>query len=84
MVISNCLKRASACTPALEVIKIYETDDLIENAPKMGGYVNKCVENLKKKHPSADDFKNTGLLGCIEIVKNRRTKEPMAPFNSPA
>jgi taurine---2-oxoglutarate transaminase len=75
---------ATACAAALEVVKIYETDNLIENAAKMGEYVNKCVENLKKKHISIGDFRNTGLLGCIEIVKNRKTKEPMAPFNPPA
>jgi taurine---2-oxoglutarate transaminase len=75
---------ATACAAALEVVKIYETDNLIENAAKMGEYVNKCVDNLKKKHPSIGDFRNTGLLGCIEIVKNRKTKEPMAPFNPPA
>jgi taurine--2-oxoglutarate transaminase len=75
---------ATACAAALEVIKIYETDNLIENASKMGAYVNKCVENLKKIHPSIGDFRNTGLLGCIEVVKNRKTKEPMAPYNAPA
>lgn len=75
---------ATACAAALEVIKIYETDNLIENASKMGAYVNKCVENLKKVHPSIGDFRNTGLLGCIEVVKNRKTKEPMAPYNAPA
>jgi len=75
---------ATACAAALEVIKIYETDNLIENASKMGAYVNECVENLKKKHPSIGDFRNTGLLGCIEVVKNRKTKEPMAPYNAPA
>ena len=75
---------ATACAAALEVIKIYETDNLIENASNMGAYVNKCVENLKKIHPSIGDFRNTGLLGCIEVVKNRKTKEPMAPYNAPA
>ena len=75
---------ATACAAALEVIKIYESDHLIENAAKMGAYVNKCVEDLKKIHPSIGDFRNTGLLGCIEVVKNRETKEPMAPYNAPA
>ena len=37
---------------------------------------------MKKKHPSIGDWRNTGLLGCIELVKNRKTKEPMAPFNA--
>ena len=40
------------------------------------------VEKLKQKHPSIGDFRNTGLLGCIELVKNRKTKEPMAPWNA--
>jgi len=71
-----------ACAAALETLKIYEDDGLIENAVLMGKYVNEQVELLKQKHPSIGDFRNTGLLGCIELVKNRTTKEPMAPFNA--
>lgn len=73
---------ATACAAALEVIKIYETDNLIGNAVKMGAYVNKCVDKLKQIHPCIGDFRNTGLLGCIELVKNRETKEPLAPYNA--
>lgn len=70
------------CAAALEVLKIYEDENLIENAAAMGKYMDAKVEELKKKHPSIGDFRNTGLLGCIELVKNRKTKEPMAPFNA--
>ncbi len=75
---------ATACAAALAVINIYESDRLIENTVKMSAYVNKRVEELKKIHPSIGDFRNTGLLGCIEVVKSRQTKEPMAPFNAAA
>jgi taurine--2-oxoglutarate transaminase len=61
---------------------VYEDDNLIENAVVMGQYINEQVELMKKKHPSIGDWRNTGLLGCIELVKNRKTKEPMAPFNA--
>ncbi len=71
-----------SCAAALEVLKIYEDDDLIANAAAMGKYMDAQVEKLKAKHPSIGDYRNTGLLGCIEIVKNRETKEPMAPFNA--
>ena len=71
-----------ACAAALETLNIYETDHLIENAAEMGRYVEQQVELLKGKHPSIGDFRNTGLLGCIELVKNSITKEPMAPFNA--
>lgn len=71
-----------SCAAALETLKIYEDEELIENCVAMGKYVNSEVEKLKKKHPSIGDFRNTGLLGCIELVKNQKTKEPMAPFNA--
>lgn len=71
-----------SCAAALATIKIYEDDGLIENTVAMGKYVEEQVELLKQKHPSIGDFRNTGLLGCIELVKNRDTKEPMAPFNA--
>jgi len=71
-----------ACAAGLEVLNIYEDEHLIENARLMGQYVEKQVAMLSKKHPSIGDFRNTGLLGCLELVKNRSTKEPMAPFNA--
>lgn len=71
-----------SCAAALATLKIYEDDGLIENTVAMGKYMEEQVELLKQKHPSIGDFRNTGLLGCIELVKNRSTKEPMAPFNA--
>lgn len=73
---------ATACAAALEVIKIYEDENLLENAQKMGKYLESRIEQLKSVHPCIGDFRNTGLLGCLELVKDRRTKEPFAPFNA--
>ena len=70
------------CAAALEVLKIYEEDNLIENAVATGKYLDKKIEELKIKHSSIGDWRNTGLLGCLELVKNKTTKEPMAPFNA--
>jgi len=70
------------CAAALEMLKIYEDENLIENAVAMGKYMDAQIEKLKQKHPSIGDWRNTGLLGCLELVKNRKTKEPMAPFNA--
>jgi taurine--2-oxoglutarate transaminase len=71
-----------SCAAGVEVLKIYEDEHLIENAAEMGRYIDRCMEVLKQRHPSIGDFRNTGLLGCLELVKNRTTKEPMAPFNA--
>jgi taurine---2-oxoglutarate transaminase len=71
-----------SCAAAVETLKIYQEDALIENCVVMGRYIDQQVELLKQQHPSIGDFRNTGLLGCIELVKNRTTKEPMAPYNA--
>ena len=71
-----------SCAAALEVLKIYEDENMLENAANMGKYVEKVAEEMKQRHPSIGDFRNTGLLGCFELVKNRLSKEPMAPFNA--
>lgn len=71
-----------SCAAALATLKIYEDDRLLENCLEMGKYMNEQVEKLMQKHPSIGDFRNTGLLGCLELVKNRKTKELMAPFNA--
>lgn len=67
---------------ALATIEIYEDENLIERSAEMGKYLESKVEALKQEHPSIGDFRNTGLLGCIELVKNRETKEPTTPWNA--
>lgn len=73
---------AVSCAAADRVLQIYEDDNLIENGAQMGRYIDESVAKLMDKHPSIGDFRNTGMLGCIELVKNRDTKEPMAPWNA--
>ena len=73
-----------SCAAALATLNIYEDDALIENCQAVEKYLNEKVAGLIKKHASIGDWRNTGLLGCLELVKNRETKEPMAPFNASA
>jgi len=70
------------CAAAMATIDIYEEDGLVNNAAEMGSYLESRVELLKEKHPSIGEFRNTGLLGCFELVKNRETKEPVTPWNA--
>lgn len=73
-----------SCAAAVEVLDIYEDENLIHNCAEMGKYIEKRIKELQSIHPCIGDFRNTGLLGCIELVKNRETKEPMAPYNAKA
>lgn len=71
-----------ACAAANAVLDIYRDEHLVENAAAMGSYLEGKMKTLIQNHPSIGDFRNTGLLGVIELVKNRRSKEPMAPWNA--
>ena len=75
---------AVACAAGLEVLKVYEDENLIDNAAVMGAYLEDQMQLLMQKHPSIGDFRTTGLLGCIELVGNRERKTPLAPWNATA
>ena len=66
---------AVACATALAVIDIYEKENLNNNAKVIGEYTDNCMKKLIEKHPSIGDWRNTGMLGCLELVKNRKTKK---------
>jgi len=69
------------CAAALATIGVYEEDQLIENARSMGTVMRGLLEDLERRHPSVGATRNIGLFGIVEVVRNRRTLEPMAPFN---
>jgi len=72
-----------ACASALACISVYEEEGLIDNARKMGAVVSAEMAKLKERHPCVGDVRNIGLFGCIELVKDRFTKEPLVPWNGP-
>jgi taurine--2-oxoglutarate transaminase len=65
-------------------IEIYREEKLVENARSMGVVLKEGLEALKDKHPSVGDVRSIGLFAVIELVKDRETKEPLAPWNAKA
>ncbi len=66
---------------AIANIQVLRDDHLIENSQAMGEVVQDLNAELFDRHPSIGDARNIGLFGIIELVKNRKTKEPLSPFN---
>ncbi len=69
------------CATALATIAVYEEDNLIARAKTMGALMGKMLAELKAKHPCVGDVRSIGLFGLVELVKDRTTMEPLAPFN---
>ena len=71
---------ALCCAAAVRTIQIYQEDNLIENSEKMGKYLLEKAMELKGKHPCIGDVRGLGLFVGLELVKNRKTKEPIMPI----
>jgi taurine--2-oxoglutarate transaminase len=69
------LAAAEAC------LQVMIDEDMIGQAKRMGRVLSELHQEMKRKHPSVGDVRSIGLFGVLELVKNRATKEPMAPFN---
>jgi taurine--2-oxoglutarate transaminase len=69
------------CAAALATIAVYEEDGLIERSRRMGEVMGRHHRELERKHPSVGSGRNIGLFGILELVRDRKTYEPMAPYN---
>jgi taurine--2-oxoglutarate transaminase len=69
-----------AVAAAVAAIEVYREEGLIENACVMGQILKDELEAIRDRHPSVGDVRSIGLFSTIELVKNRETKEPLAPL----
>src|SRR5436309_746415 len=70
-----------ACAAALASIRVYEEDNLLENARKMGALMKELHADLARRHPSVGAARSIGLFGLVELVRDKAKKTPLAPFN---
>jgi taurine--2-oxoglutarate transaminase len=66
---------------AIANIEVMQADHLVEHARSMGSVLRRMLTDLGEGHPSVGEVRSIGLFGVIELVRNRRTKEPLAPYN---
>ncbi len=70
---------------AIATIEVMKEDHLVEKAAQTGTVLAEMLAELQDRHPSIGETRSIGLFGVIELVRNQKTKEPMAPYgeNSP-
>ena len=61
---------------ARATIEVIEEEKLLENADSVGGYFRQKLDDLKEKHALIGDVRGMGLMQGLELVKDRKTKEP--------
>lgn len=66
---------------AIATIQVMQEDGLVERAAQTGQVMADMLAEFVERHPSVGEVRSIGLFGVIELVRSRKTKEPMAPFN---
>jgi len=64
-----------ACEAAMATLDLIESG-LMENASKMGSLLIEKLKRLKRKYALIGDVRGKGLMIGVELVRNRKTREP--------
>lgn len=65
-----------SCAAGLAVLDVIERDRLRENAAEIGAYLIERFEELQARYEAIGDVRGKGLFLGIEMVTDRKTKEP--------
>jgi len=72
-----------ACAAAVATIEAMEVEGIVENAQRIGDEVLRPgLEALASKHSIIGEVRGLGVFFALELVTDRATKEPLAPYGS--
>src|ERR1700693_2890801 len=71
-----------SCAAAIAAVNVLRDDDLVGNAARLDPVMRSLQHELRTKHPRGGAARNSGLFGIIELIRNRRTREPISAFNT--
>ena len=65
-----------ACRAAMEVIRIIDKENLLEQATRVGDRIKSHFQRLAAKYDIIGDVRGLGAMVAMELVTDRETKEP--------
>ncbi|HEY7719555.1 MAG TPA: aspartate aminotransferase family protein [Pedococcus sp.] len=72
-----------ACASAVASIGIFREEGIIEHARALGeDVIGPGLRALAERHPSVGEVRGLGVFWALELVRDRRTREPLVPFNA--
>jgi taurine--2-oxoglutarate transaminase len=70
-----------SCAAGLAAVRAYRDEGLIERSRRLGGELFAALRGLQDRHAVIGDVRGgKGLFAVIELVRDRRTREPLAPW----
>jgi taurine--2-oxoglutarate transaminase len=66
---------------AIANIEVIRQDHLVQQAETRGRWLARWLRDLGEEHPSVGEVRSIGLFAALELVRDRETRQPLAPFN---
>ncbi|AFZ67766.1 aminotransferase class III-fold pyridoxal phosphate-dependent enzyme [Deinococcus peraridilitoris] len=70
-----------SCAAAVANLNIYEEERIFEHVLELGAHLEERLLAMKHKYACVGDVRMKGLFSVLELVRDKATKEPLAPFN---
>jgi taurine---2-oxoglutarate transaminase len=71
-----------SCACGVATLEFYEEEKVFENCLARSETFVRRLRDMERRHPSVGDVRAIGLFGCIELVTDKSTREPLVPFNA--
>ncbi len=72
-----------ACATAVACLQLYREERIIEHARHLGDDVlGPTLRELQQRHPSVGEVRGVGVFWALELVRDRKTREPLVPYNA--
>ena len=65
-----------ACAAGRAVLQVIREDGMITNAARVGAVLKAHMEDMMQKHQIIGNVRGKGFMMAMEMVKDRRTREP--------
>jgi len=72
---ATAIPESLACAAALESLKIFEDDDVLNKNREKSGLFRKLAESLAHSHPYVGEFRQIGMIAALELVENKAQKK---------
>src|SRR5207249_7358455 len=72
-----------ACASIVASIGIFKEERIVEHARALGtDVIGPELARIAARHPSVGEVRGLGVFWAVELVRNRKTREPLVPFNA--
>lgn len=72
-----------ACATAVATINVMREEGIVENAARIGReIIGPRLEKMAADHACVGETRGVGAFWAVELVRNKETREPLAPYGS--